>query len=401
MNLKQLNDNEFLNFFIQSKLSYKKFAETYSITLGSLRSRLFRARNKRDVDNLQNDSITVEEKNDELTIDSTSKRIKTLEELLSACKVKLDDWEVSSYSCNAWEVIVKYDTTSEVETMYQVKAHLSKKHITFNPCVITIKPVKISKNSSKFSKVLVLSDFHIGYSDTTEFHDEVTINSMLAFIQSNPLDEIVLAGDIMDFTEFSDKFTRYPEYYFLTQKAIEYTARLLGRLRSVSNAKIVWIEGNHEHRLRKYLADRSNQLYGLKQAGSSEKLLSLQHLLDLDNLSIKYLDNYPNNQYRIGSTIIEHGHYGNLDRLKTIATNNRIVGHLHNTESRKKTLEDKTIGIYCSGCLCKVDGSVPGHKTSQQWQQGFALLTYDDTFSHIENVEIKNSRVFYHDCFYE
>ena len=63
------------------------------------------------------------------TIDSVSRRIKTLDDLIKATRVDLDVWEVERHTVNKWEVGAKNQVTGkiEVEPLWQVKAWLKRK----------------------------------------------------------------------------------------------------------------------------------------------------------------------------------------------------------------------------------------------------------------------------------
>jgi UDP-2,3-diacylglucosamine pyrophosphatase LpxH len=64
-------------------------------------------------------------------------------------------------------------------------------------------------------------------------------------------DTVVINGDWLDMSEWSDKFAREPGFFFTTQPALFECHYWLQKLRrTLPNARIVYIEGNHEIRLK-------------------------------------------------------------------------------------------------------------------------------------------------------
>jgi len=59
----------------------------------------------------------------------------------------------------------------------------------------------------------------------------------------------------------------------------------------------------------------------------------------------------------------------------------RIFGHIHRHElawtTEWKGQERRELCAASGGCLCSVDGGVPGVKDRQNWQQGLILAHYD------------------------
>ena len=74
-----------------------------------------------------------------------------------------------------------------------------------------------------------------------------------------------------------------------------------------------------------------------------------------------------------------------------------IYGHIHRIEMAYKTREDydgpKTVMAASPGCLARIDGAIPSTKGGvdldgrplvrhEDWQQGFGVVTYEDTGEH-------------------
>jgi len=117
-------------------------------------------------------------------------------------------------------------------------------------------------------------------------------------------DVIILAGDIVDFDDIS-KYRKKPdervrldrECKFVREKILEaLMQQVYGRKRSGS--RVVYLEGNHEDRLQRYLMDRAPELWG--------SMLTTPELLQLKGFGIEWWGKKP---YWINShLVVVHGH---------------------------------------------------------------------------------------------
>ena len=89
----------------------------------------------------------------------------------------------------------------------------------------------------------------------------------------------------------------------------------------------------------------------------------------------------------------------------------RIIGHSHRQEVVQRTTWDRMGRIMSQvvnpGCLCRVDGAVPGANTSigasgipaiqyEDWQQGAAIIRYTDDKFFSELVQFDQGMTVYH-----
>lgn len=108
--------------------------------------------------------------------------------------------------------------------------------------------------------VLVGSDFH------GQFVDPLALRVFLDVAKDTQPDTIVLNGDITDFPQVS-RFSHMPGAGSLSlQDEIDWTREnILRRVREAApNAAILYVIGNHEHRLIRYLADTAPELASLR-----------------------------------------------------------------------------------------------------------------------------------------
>ena len=56
---------------------------------------------------------------------------------------------------------------------------------------------------------------------------------------------------------------------------------------------------------------------------------------------------------------------------------------------------DLVYSAFCPGCVCHIDGRVPGSTSKSQWQQGIAVVEYTDTEENIIPIGISDGRMMY------
>lgn len=145
------------------------------------------------------------------------------------------------------------------------------------------------------TRTLVIPDIQYPY------HDKLALEKLIRLAADEQPDQIVQIGDGIDFPQVSQwsKGTA-GEYADTLQEHIEgYREELLLPLREVAhNADIVWLEGNHDLRLREFIRKYAAPLTNLKA-------LEVKSLFKLDDLDIRY----EKGPLRIATnTLAIHGH---------------------------------------------------------------------------------------------
>lgn len=366
--------------------------------------------------------IYVEDENN-ITITTQNNRITTLDELLKFCKVDLKAWEVERYIVNSWEVGVRHEEKDlswesgklhegyvksyggvNRENLIQVKAWLVRKQ------PIAIKPVitpvefelgKLEETTRTFStkpnSALIIPDIHFGFSapltrrKLTPFHDRNALSLVLDAVSYYEPKYIIVLGDLLDFTEWTDKFLRTPEVYNMTQPAIIEAGWFLSEItRRAPQAKKVYIEGNHEKRMQDMIMKHLAAGFNLHSFNSQElnPLWSVPNLLSLSSLGWEWVGDYPNGAFWLSDNLFaEHGRYvgqpgGTAPKVIKDLTASSIFGHIHRFELASKTLYgvDGAYDVFgfSSGFLGRLDGVVPPGKTNEQWQQGFSMVYFTE-----------------------
>lgn len=136
---------------------------------------------------------------------------------------------------------------------------------------------------------IVVSDIHFPY------HDKLAIGAVKRFIKANPVDVVIFNGDILDMYDVSS-FDKSPDRMNSLQAELNLATKLFSDLRKeLPNAEMIYVEGNHEYRLKRYLM-KHPELFSLEA-------LQLPNLLKLD----KYNITYTGKAYQLGNLKITHG----------------------------------------------------------------------------------------------
>jgi len=235
---------------------------------------------------------------------------------------------------------------------------------------------------------VVLSDAHV------PFQDRHVCRMALAFLREHKPATVHLLGDIADFYSIS-RFAKDPTRREDLQEDIDSARDFLQEVREAAGgAKIIFSEGNHEFRLRRYLASEARALALLRD-------LRLERQLDFDSLGIQFRPQ--DKPYRVGPLLFTHG---SLVRKWSGASARAhiekygccvIHGHTH----RLGTFYHRDIGdIYGgweNGCLCSLN---PEYATAPDWQHGWSVVWSKGDYFHVDQVAVVKGKYCYHGKIY-
>lgn len=206
------------------------------------------------------------------------------------------------------------------------------------------------------NKFVVLSDYH------APFQDKEAEKAVFSFLKSRDIDTIILNGDILDFYDVSS-FDKDPNRINSLQKELDISYRFFKKLRTLKpEAKIVFIKGNHENRIERYLK-KHPELFSLDA-------LKLPNLLRLAEFDI----GYEPKAYKLGSLKITHGSivrkYSGYTAKAELEKNDcsGISGHSHRLSAYYYKTPSRYLAWYESGCLCDIN---PEYADNPNWTQGF------------------------------
>ena len=239
---------------------------------------------------------------------------------------------------------------------------------------------------------VVINDGHRPY------HDDEIDDHICSHIELTRPDYIVNLGDLADFYAISS-FNKNPSRISPVNFAKELVCirQYLGRLRLIApQARIIFIKGNHEDRLERYLWKNAPVL----DFGKIPELKDIEEYEDLPKLTIpdlfgfkKYDIEYHEDGFQLGKLYCTHGsivrkHSGytakaEYDKNGCVG----ISGHTH--RDGKYTLRNRS-GQWVwweNFCTCDLD---PEYANGQvmNWTQGFSHVTLVNGSPRVEQIPI-------------
>lgn len=356
--------------------------------------------------------------NDAVFVTQSQAPIKTVNQLLECYSVDLNEWQIIDSQ-------IKTVSTDD-RLVYNVRVNL--RAIELQPVKFApIKPVRLAEPTPRFTAVsrahpydrmktcLVIPDSQNGFyrkpdGSLDPMHDPQCWDLAHQLNANIKPDTIVLLGDMLDLAEWSDKYTSSPDMAYTTQATINDLASALGRLRRDNpNARIVYLEGNHEKRFQLAILNNLKAAYGLRKANdvSPHDTFSLPYLLGLDELGIEYRGTYPDSSYYLND-VLEFGHGtivrgGGGETAKAVLKDmdhSYCYGHIHRHEMRCHTVHKRDGSqavrmAFSPGTIARIDGAVPANSKRNDWQQGLAVVSYNQAKFAVDMLPIHNGEMFY------
>lgn len=277
------------------------------------------------------------------------------------------------------------------------------------PAIRLPKSTVVPWTDGAWERAVILPDIQAGYyrqaDDTLEpTHDPAAIDLAVNLIKKVRPSKIILVGDNLDLPEFG-KYSITPAFLRTTQATIDWTTKFCAALRAAApTAEIVWLAGNHEERVPKWLAVNAAAAFGLRRGRLDDGLpvgwpvLSVPFLCRMDEFGVDYRPGYPAANFWLTPRLkVIHG-----DKVKSRGSTSHmyltqekvsvIFGHIHRREWAEITREDhdgpRTIMAASPGCLARIDGVVPSFGQGldldgrpltrhENWQQGLAVVDYN------------------------
>lgn len=207
------------------------------------------------------------------------------------------------------------------------------------------------------------------------FHDKKAYALMMNVAASLSVDEVVILGDYGDFYNVSSH-KKDPRIFQLLTEEVESVLDGLDEIdKTFTGAKKIFIEGNHEYRLERYLVDNAPALFGITDT---------EHLLKLHSRPGWTFKPYsPHQAHRVLGSHLTARHEPPGSNAKLAATKalcSVTYGHIHRIEeSHIVGLDGRNYVAFSCGWLGdkhkdRVFGYVKGH---WQWQLGFGLVWVD------------------------
>lgn len=203
------------------------------------------------------------------------------------------------------------------------------------------------------------------------------------------IDTLVLNGDMMDLFHLSkhEKIEAKRNWKW----ELDVSRAMLRHIREHfgDKVRIIYREGNHEERFKRYIASKAKEL---------EDSIFLDEMLDLRGLNIEWVQ--ARAKMKAGNLYIDHGHeyFGggqvNPSRSYLLKTfDNILLGHVHKKSESivRRPLDGSYVQAHTIGCLCDLN---PHYAPRNQWTHGFAIVELEKSGDfRLHNKIIMNGRV--------
>jgi predicted phosphodiesterase len=208
----------------------------------------------------------------------------------------------------------------------------------------------------------VLCDPHIPY------HDRATLQGWVEDCQRMGAKSLLLNGDVLDFYQLSD-YVRDPSKPRMREEILK-GRQFLEYLRSTfPRARIVYKEGNHDERLKRYLATRAPDLLDLED-------IRLENLIRAKQYGVEWVED--KRLVMVGKLPVIHGHEyrggGGVMPARWLylrTGESALMGHLHQpTFYSFRTMTGREVGMWSVGCACHL---APLYAPLNQWAHGWAV----------------------------
>jgi len=235
------------------------------------------------------------------------------------------------------------------------------------------------------------------------FADEEALSAFLFDLEqlSPNVREIVMLGDHLDCGGFLAQhwtlgYVAEADYTF--EDDVDAANQLLDRIQAACpEAKIHYLEGNHERRIEKWCLTQT--LKNKKDASYLMRMFGVESVLHLRERGISH---YKQGQFydgvaipstiKLGKCYFTHGSRTGQNPCKLMLGDfggNVVFGHVHRMDSYSdRTVSEGVIGAWSPGCLCRLQ-PLWNHTQITGWSHGYGvqLVREDDEFLHI-NVPI-------------
>lgn len=217
------------------------------------------------------------------------------------------------------------------------------------------------------TKTMVIPDMHFPY------HDRAVWSCIKKVIRGEKPSTIVWIGDGFDFFAASS-FSKNPLRRQSLRDEVREGQVEFDAVVRLGCDRMIYCEGNHEHRLERYLCERAPELYGM---------VSARGLVVRDWAGVEWVPYRKHVQ--VGKVLYSHdlgfaGVYAGRHTLQAAGTN-IVFGHTHRGgtvfEGTHRGERRFSLNVGWGGGLDQVDYM---HKVkTKDWQHGFGWLRTDDT----------------------
>lgn len=216
--------------------------------------------------------------------------------------------------------------------------------------------------SSKLEKILFIPDSHHPYVDKKAWA------LMLKAAKQFKPNHVIIQGDFADFYDVSSH-SKDPKRRFILEEELNSVKTALDQVKALGAKNNVFVSGNHEDRLKRYLESAAPELHSL---------ISIPKILELKEKGFQYVPY--KEHYKIGKLNVTHdtgtagryAHYKSLDAFQ----HNVVIGHTHRlgyaVEGNASGERHVTAMFGWLGDINEVD-YMHKIKATREWSLGFGI----------------------------
>lgn len=217
---------------------------------------------------------------------------------------------------------------------------------------------------------IVINDLHV------PFHDNKLLTLFYSFLKDLKPDNLIINGDFLDCFALSS-FDKAPGRGKTLLEEVKVGKKILSHIRSlIPRAKIFYLEGNHEFRMKRYLLKQAPELFDVLE-------ISIPSLLDLKGFHIEYVDggddsSWQDTYLKLGDIFV--GHFKRVNKHSGMTAKalvedkgvSVVQGHVHRAGVFNKTLMTGEVltGIE-NGCMCDLN---PSYIRNPNWQHAITVI---------------------------
>jgi len=213
-----------------------------------------------------------------------------------------------------------------------------------------------------YKRTVIAGDFHVSA------HDPHAFKLFIKFLRWYKPKTLIINGDFLDCYTIS-RFDKSPMNRETLQEEINAGKALLLKIAAATpGCKRIYVFGNHENRLEKYMMRNARELYGI---------FTLQDLLDVNGQYEFINSTLDDNYYQLGELYV--GHWNRVSKhsaytVKNIMADRQVSivqSHTHRAGMYMQTGLGGFIEGWEIGCMCD---RKPEYCVRPNWQQGFLVI---------------------------
>lgn len=277
---------------------------------------------------------------------------------------------------SAQDAVRNYAASMGVTVEELIESNRSQLDVPIRPLGVNVKPAPTPVETPIITAVLE-GDSHFPNQDD----DALSIIDQVCQLMQPTLYSHM--GDLLDCYKLS-RFNKNPDRLESLQDEIDMGRRHLARKRVIMpTTKMVYLEGNHEDRLRRVMWNLPGEAQALTALTNFKKAMTWPALLGLDELGVTfvpYMGSAQASQNFLPKWILKHGsivrknsaytargEWEKYGRSGSSGHTHRLGMYFHNDHN----------GSHCwveTGCGCSL---TPEYVSDPNWQQGCVVLTFD------------------------